>query len=195
MGHIKITAHTVCCAKNIGKHFGWVVKSLTVIDVIKLLCLCFLQENPALSVAVKTCKNSTSDSVREKFLQEACKCLLCVHVSQMLPAITYRISGIYRQSTPTDPLSCFSLAVVTMRQFDHPHIVKLMGVITENPVWIIMELCTLGEVGSRWDLCACVVSCISNYSLHFTHKLLTVTTLLSCDTSSAAGAHSAGQAT
>ncbi|XP_038153321.1 focal adhesion kinase 1-like isoform X3 [Cyprinodon tularosa] len=66
------------------------------------------QENPALSVAVKTCKNSTSDSVREKFLQEA----------------------------------------LTMRQFDHPHIVKLMGVITENPVWIIMELCTLGELRS-----------------------------------------------
>ncbi|XP_061919342.1 focal adhesion kinase 1-like isoform X9 [Entelurus aequoreus] len=65
-------------------------------------------ENPALSVAVKTCKNSTSDSVREKFLQEA----------------------------------------LTMRQFDHPHIVKLMGVITENPVWIIMELCTLGELRS-----------------------------------------------
>lgn len=40
-----------------------------------------------------------------------------------------------------------SFSAVTMRQFDHPHIVKLMGVITENPVWIIMELCTLGEVG------------------------------------------------
>ncbi|XP_046886903.1 focal adhesion kinase 1 isoform X6 [Hypomesus transpacificus] len=65
-------------------------------------------ENPALSVAVKTCKNSTSDSVREKFLQEA----------------------------------------LTMRQFDHPHIVKLIGVITENPVWIIMELCTVGELRS-----------------------------------------------
>ncbi|XP_047188572.1 focal adhesion kinase 1-like isoform X5 [Scophthalmus maximus] len=65
-------------------------------------------ENPALSVAVKTCKNSTSDSVREKFLQEA----------------------------------------LTMRQFDHPHIVKLMGVITDNPVWIIMELCTFGELRS-----------------------------------------------
>ncbi|XP_034729278.1 focal adhesion kinase 1 isoform X10 [Etheostoma cragini] len=65
-------------------------------------------ENPALSVAVKTCKNSTSDSVREKFLQEA----------------------------------------LTMRQFDHPHIVKLMGVIPDNPVWIIMELCTLGELRS-----------------------------------------------
>ncbi|XP_044934114.1 focal adhesion kinase 1 isoform X11 [Mustela putorius furo] len=65
-------------------------------------------ENPALAVAIKTCKNSTSDSVREKFLQEA----------------------------------------LTMRQFDHPHIVKLIGVITENPVWIIMELCTLGELRS-----------------------------------------------
>uniref|UniRef100_A0A669F866 non-specific protein-tyrosine kinase n=1 Tax=Oreochromis niloticus TaxID=8128 RepID=A0A669F866_ORENI len=43
-------------------------------------------ENPALSVAVKTCKNSTSDSVREKFLQEA----------------------------------------LTMRQFDHPHIVNFL---------------------------------------------------------------------
>ncbi|KAF7644419.1 hypothetical protein LDENG_00222170, partial [Lucifuga dentata] len=62
-------------------------------------------DKPSLPVAIKTCKNCTSDSVREKFLQEA----------------------------------------LTMRQFDHPHIVKLIGVITENPVWIIMELCTLGE--------------------------------------------------
>ncbi|XP_072426004.1 focal adhesion kinase 1 isoform X5 [Chiloscyllium punctatum] len=65
-------------------------------------------ENPSMAVAIKTCKNSTSDSVREKFLQEA----------------------------------------LTMRQFDHPHIVKLIGVITENPVWIIMELCTFGELRS-----------------------------------------------
>uniref|UniRef100_A0A8C9VJX0 non-specific protein-tyrosine kinase n=1 Tax=Scleropages formosus TaxID=113540 RepID=A0A8C9VJX0_SCLFO len=65
-------------------------------------------DNSSMSVAIKTCKNCTSDSVREKFLQEA----------------------------------------LTMRQFDHPHIVKLIGVITENPVWIIMELCTLGELRS-----------------------------------------------
>ncbi|XP_056438280.1 protein tyrosine kinase 2aa isoform X4 [Gadus chalcogrammus] len=65
-------------------------------------------DDPNLSVAIKTCKNCTSDSVREKFLQEA----------------------------------------LTMRQFDHPNIVKLIGVITENPVWIIMELCTLGELRS-----------------------------------------------
>uniref|UniRef100_A0A8C9L8Y1 Protein tyrosine kinase 2 n=1 Tax=Pavo cristatus TaxID=9049 RepID=A0A8C9L8Y1_PAVCR len=72
------------------------------------LFLNLFQENPAMAVAIKTCKNCTSDSVREKFLQEA----------------------------------------LTMRQFDHPHIVKLIGVITENPVWIIMELCTLGELRS-----------------------------------------------
>ncbi|XP_057683486.1 protein tyrosine kinase 2aa isoform X2 [Corythoichthys intestinalis] len=67
-----------------------------------------IPDKQALAVAIKTCKNCTSDSVREKFLQEA----------------------------------------LTMRQFDHPHIVKLIGVITENPVWIIMELCTLGELRS-----------------------------------------------
>ncbi|XP_053717478.1 focal adhesion kinase 1-like isoform X4 [Synchiropus splendidus] len=67
-----------------------------------------IPDKPSSPVAIKTCKNCTSDSVREKFLQEA----------------------------------------LTMRQFDHPHIVKLIGVITENPVWIIMELCTLGELRS-----------------------------------------------
>uniref|UniRef100_A0A8C8A0N3 non-specific protein-tyrosine kinase n=1 Tax=Oryzias sinensis TaxID=183150 RepID=A0A8C8A0N3_9TELE len=66
-------------------------------------------ENPPLSVAVKTCKNSTSDSVREKFLQEACKSL--------------RVQICTNQ------------------------------IITENPVWIIMELCTLGEVLKNEKFC------------------------------------------
>lgn len=57
--------------------------------------------------------------------------------------------------------ACVSVSLeVTMRQFDHPHIVKLIGVITENPVWIIMELCTLGEVRLRPEESrACVISC------------------------------------
>ncbi|MEQ2158365.1 putative serine/threonine protein phosphatase [Goodea atripinnis] len=45
-----------------------------------------------------------------------------------------------------DEEDTYTMPSMTMHQFDHPHIVKLMGVITENPVWIIMELCTLGEV-------------------------------------------------
>ncbi|CAM9655338.1 unnamed protein product [Lampetra planeri] len=64
--------------------------------------------DPNMPVAVKTCKESCSDSVREKFLQEA----------------------------------------YTMRQFDHPHIVKLIGVISDPPIWIVMELCKYGELRS-----------------------------------------------
>nr|XP_026690959.1 focal adhesion kinase 1 isoform X2 [Ciona intestinalis] len=36
----------------------------------------------------------------------------------------------------------------TMRQFEHPHIVKLIGVCTEEPVWIVMEFCKYGEMRS-----------------------------------------------
>ena len=33
-----------------------------------------------------------------------------------------------------------------MQKFDHPHIIKLIGVCTEQPVLLIMELARLGEV-------------------------------------------------
>ena len=34
-----------------------------------------------------------------------------------------------------------------MQQFDHPHIVKLIGICSDSrPVWIVMELAKLGEV-------------------------------------------------
>lgn len=39
------------------------------------------------------------------------------------------------------------LAVI-MKKLDHPHIVKLMGIIEEEPTWIIMELYPYGEVSS-----------------------------------------------
>uniref|UniRef100_A0A671QEC1 Focal adhesion kinase 1 n=1 Tax=Sinocyclocheilus anshuiensis TaxID=1608454 RepID=A0A671QEC1_9TELE len=45
-------------------------------------------ENPALSVAIKTCKNCTSDSVREKFLQEACECQI-TDTQQPVTALHY----------------------------------------------------------------------------------------------------------
>ncbi|EAW92212.1 PTK2 protein tyrosine kinase 2, isoform CRA_c [Homo sapiens] len=98
-------------------------------------------ENPALAVAIKTCKNCTSDSVREKFLQEAC------HYTSLHWNWCRYISdpNVDAAQTPGMQRTFF---LVTMRQFDHPHIVKLIGVITENPVWIIMELCTLGELRS-----------------------------------------------
>lgn len=33
-----------------------------------------------------------------------------------------------------------------MKKLDHPHIVRLIGVIEEDPVWIVMELYQFGEV-------------------------------------------------
>ncbi|XP_077991126.1 focal adhesion kinase 1-like isoform X2 [Glandiceps talaboti] len=33
-----------------------------------------------------------------------------------------------------------------MKQFDHPHIIKLLGVCTSDPKWIVMELAPLGEM-------------------------------------------------
>lgn len=37
-----------------------------------------------------------------------------------------------------------------MKNLDHPHIVKLIGIIEEEPTWIVMELYSLGEVSCRW---------------------------------------------
>ncbi|KAK1342999.1 hypothetical protein QTO34_015768 [Cnephaeus nilssonii] len=36
---------------------------------------------------------------------------------------------------------------VIMKNLDHPHIVKLIGIIEEEPTWIVMELYSLGELG------------------------------------------------
>ncbi|XP_063968658.1 protein-tyrosine kinase 2-beta-like [Lytechinus pictus] len=33
-----------------------------------------------------------------------------------------------------------------MKQFDHPHIIKLIGVCTDPPIWIVMELAPFGEM-------------------------------------------------
>lgn len=33
-----------------------------------------------------------------------------------------------------------------MKKLDHPHIVRLIGIIEEDPVWIVMELYQFGEV-------------------------------------------------
>ena len=46
-----------------------------------------------------------------------------------------------------------------MQQFHHPHIIRLVGVCSESPIWIVMELARLGELraylqqnSSRLDL-------------------------------------------
>ncbi|XP_019491707.1 PREDICTED: protein-tyrosine kinase 2-beta isoform X2 [Hipposideros armiger] len=41
----------------------------------------------------------------------------------------------------------FMSEAVIMKNLDHPHIVKLIGIIEEEPTWIIMELYSYGELG------------------------------------------------
>ncbi|XP_048186358.1 protein-tyrosine kinase 2-beta isoform X4 [Perognathus longimembris pacificus] len=41
----------------------------------------------------------------------------------------------------------FMSEAVMMKNLDHPHIVKLVGIIEEEPTWIIMELYPYGELG------------------------------------------------
>jgi focal adhesion kinase 1 len=63
-----------------------------------------------------------------------------------------------------------------MQQFDHPHIIKLIGVCSESPIWIVMELAKLGEMrayllsnNSRLDLATL---------LHYTYQLSTALSYL-----------------
>ncbi|XP_039980688.1 protein tyrosine kinase 2 beta, b isoform X3 [Xiphias gladius] len=47
-----------------------------------------------------------------------------------------------------DVMEKFMSEAVIMKNLDHPHIVKLIGIIEEDPVWIVMELYQYGELGN-----------------------------------------------
>lgn len=64
--------------------------------------------------------------------------------------------GTAKHVSPSGPQSCPGLSLsppisVIMKNLDHPHIVKLIGIIEEEPTWIIMELYSYGEVSGRWQ--------------------------------------------
>lgn len=33
-----------------------------------------------------------------------------------------------------------------MQKFEHPHIIRLIGICSSSPIWIVMELARLGEL-------------------------------------------------
>ncbi|XP_072217969.1 protein tyrosine kinase 2 beta, b [Leuresthes tenuis] len=47
-----------------------------------------------------------------------------------------------------DVMEKFMSEAVIMKKLDHPHIVKLIGIIEDDPVWIVMELYQFGELGN-----------------------------------------------
>ncbi|KAM4522284.1 protein tyrosine kinase 2 beta, b isoform 1-T4 [Odontesthes bonariensis] len=47
-----------------------------------------------------------------------------------------------------DVMEKFMSEAVIMKKLDHPHIVRLIGIIEDDPVWIVMELYQYGELGN-----------------------------------------------
>ncbi|XP_047429178.1 protein tyrosine kinase 2 beta, b isoform X1 [Mugil cephalus] len=65
-----------------------------------------------------------------------------------------------------DVMEKFMSEAVIMKNLDHPHIVKLIGIIEDDPVWIVMELYQYGELG--------------NYLTENQNKLTNTTLVLFC---------------
>ncbi|KAA0711575.1 Protein-tyrosine kinase 2-beta [Triplophysa tibetana] len=84
----------------------------------------------------------------------------------------------------------FMSEALTMRKLEHPHIVRLIGIIEEDPVWIVMELYKFGEVRSVMRACECCVTLywpavygswfelLGNYLAENQHTLTNVTLTL-----------------
>lgn len=90
------------------------------------------RDGQTIAVAVKTCKVDADLATAEKFLEEACTCVKNLSLIKKIKHISteynlYQISDI-------------------MQQFEHPHIIRLIGVCSEAPIWLVMELARLGEM-------------------------------------------------
>uniref|UniRef100_H2ZS05 non-specific protein-tyrosine kinase n=1 Tax=Latimeria chalumnae TaxID=7897 RepID=H2ZS05_LATCH len=53
-----------------------------------------------------------------------------------------------KKSCAPDVKEKFMSEAVLMKNLDHPHIVRLIGIIEEEPIWIVMELYKYGELGN-----------------------------------------------
>ncbi|KAG4070105.1 hypothetical protein HA402_013348 [Bradysia odoriphaga] len=80
-------------------------------------------------VAVKTCKADADMTTSEKFLEEACECDVWV-----------------RGSMGNGTKFSLSICVDIMQKFEHPHIIRLIGICSSSPIWIVMELARFGEL-------------------------------------------------
>lgn len=79
-------------------------------------------------IAVKSCKENLAPEHKSKFLMEA--------------RLVYTHTHCTHKSMFAHPTSCFSLVPARiLKQYDHPNIVRLIGVCTQkHPIYIIMEL-------------------------------------------------------
>jgi focal adhesion kinase 1 len=96
------------------------------------------KENPnegiedVIPVAVKTCKADSDLKTSEKFLEEACKLL--------------SIEKLNKNFCILSNICFFHNTTDVMQKFEHPHIIRLIGICSDAPIWIVMELAKLGEL-------------------------------------------------
>ncbi|XP_064882221.1 protein-tyrosine kinase 2-beta isoform X2 [Oncorhynchus nerka] len=74
-----------------------------------------------------------------------CVCLVSVFVNQNGERLSVAVKTC-KDCSP-DIMEKFMSEAVIMKNLKHPHIVSLIGVIEEDPVWIVMELYQYGELG------------------------------------------------
>ena len=60
--------------------------------------------------------------------------------------VNYITITIFQVETEPSTAEKFLEEAIIMQQFDHPHIIKLMGICSSNPIWIVMELARHGEL-------------------------------------------------
>lgn len=90
-------------------------------------------------VAVKTCRESLAPDLKNKFLMEARSALRTPEslLSVQYQHIFLRIIWGCKNLAVTCPTFCCRI----LKQYDHPNIVKLIGVCTQRqPIYIVMEL-------------------------------------------------------
>lgn len=67
--------------------------------------------------------------------------------------------------TKTLPFVNFVILPVIMKNLNHAHIVKLIGIIEEDPVWIVMELYQYGEVSANLEFMICFSVLMQSYCI------------------------------
>jgi serine/threonine protein kinase len=74
-------------------------------------------------------EDDDKEMIRNKFMQEASK-----YAGQLAAAFATRI--------------CKHLVIIAenMHNFDHPHIIKLIGICSDSPCFIVMELAEYGQL-------------------------------------------------
>uniref|UniRef100_A0A3P9CMI9 non-specific protein-tyrosine kinase n=1 Tax=Maylandia zebra TaxID=106582 RepID=A0A3P9CMI9_9CICH len=113
-------------------------------------------------------KNIPQISIKPKAenMKKVCKCKpLCVCVC-LQTGERIRVAIKTCKDCSADVKEKFLSEADLMKNLDHPHIVRLIGVIEADPVWIVMELYEHGELG--------------NYLIENQYSLSTATLVLYC---------------